>query len=558
MDATITAATPASVPTTYTGGRTDPSKSAGSGFQSALADTSPDRNRGQTASDSSSTNADAASSDATATATSASSTKALAQNDNTAADGNVTSQNALADDADAAAEALAGAPADSSTAATTTSSSTKDASAALAKLMAALARDGNANSAAQDTAATDTATAATDTTKVVKSTTQDLTKVDDQQVLATLIGAEQAAGDTTAAAAGTKTGVKTPSQDKTKISNTDDSKDTAETPKEGAAGIQDALSLLGQASAAQASAAQASLTASQTANTVNADDAAKITIDDKLGAGLATKVKSDGITKTSDTTAQTTAATGTGQSARSSVADALHMVSGSGHSAGSSAEDKLTVADSSSLANADPMQGVDVLDSRRIIAPVSTSNGANIAATMAGDGEWSAAMRSSSASDVSTTDKLTTDKTLNTLSIKMTPESLGNVTANLKLVDGQLTVSLVVENGSAYRKLHEDQSELMKSLKAQGFSVDQIQISIASPEKSTNDASQNNSQNQTSSQQQAQQNSGGFNQGNSRQQAQPGFENYGQTSGGLVDDTTPSGSVGNGSSNAGAGGQLYL
>lgn len=542
MDATIPAATPASVPTAYTGGRTDSSKSAGSGFQSALADTSPDRNRGQTTSDSSNTASDKANSDASTTSETVSVAKTAAENDNTAASGN-TSQSALAEDAAAAAEVLTGASTDGSAA------STKDASAALAKLVAALARDGNADTSAQDV--TDTAADAADATKVVKSTTQDKTKADDQQVLATLIGAEQAAGDTTATVAGTKPGVKTSTQDKTKVADTDESKDTAETPKEGAAGIQDALSLLGQASAAQVSA-----TASQTTNTVSADDAAKVTIDDKLGAGIATKVKSDGITKPSDSTVQTTAATSTAQTARSSsVADALHMVSGSGHSAGSSTEDKLTVADSSSLAN--PMQSVDVLDSRRIIAPVSTSNGANIAATMAGDGEWSQAMRSASTSDVSTTDRLTTDKTLNTLSIKMTPESLGNVTANLKLVDGQLTVSLVVENGSAYRKLHEDQGELMKSLKAQGFSVDQIQISIASPEKSTNDASQNNSQSQTSSQQQAQQNSGGFSQGNNRQQAQPGFENYGQTSGGLVDDTTPSASVGNGSS-SGAGGQLYL
>lgn len=549
MDATVSAATPANIPASYTGGRTDPSKSSGSGFQSALADSAPDRGRSQTPSGGS--NTDATNSDTSATSTRATPTKTVAQNGNAGTNGNDAQQSSVAEDD--AADVLAGASTDGSTAATQTSSASKDSSAALAKLMAALARGANADTASQDEAVKDPAKAATDASKAAKNAAKDQTKVDDHQVLAALIGKEQAAGDGTATGIGAKPGVKTGTQDKTKISDTDETKTTAETPKEGTAGVQDALSLLGQAAAAQVSAATSSA-----AGAVTANDAAKVTIDDKLGAGIGPKVKSDVTTTTSDATAQTTAATGTAQAGRSSVADALHMVSGSGHGSGSSTEEKLTVADSSSLVDTDRLQGVDVLDSRRIIAPVSTSNGANIAAAMAGDGEWSSTLRSAAASDVSTTDKLTTDKTLNTLSIKMTPESLGNVTANLKLVDGQLTVSLVVENGSAYRKLHEDQGELLKSLKAQGFGVDQIQISIASPEKSTNDASQNNSQNQTSSQQQAQQNSGGFSQGNNRQQAQPGFENYGQTSGGLVDDATPSGNVGNSSNNSGAGGQLYL
>lgn len=543
MDATISAATPANIPAAYTGGRTDPSKSSGSGFQSALADSAPDRGRAQTSSGSSTTN------DTTSSETPT--TKIAAQNDNAGTNGGDDQHRPVAEDG--ATEILVGTSTDGSASTTPTASSSKDSAAALAKLVAALAGEANADTASQDEALKDPATAATDASKVVKTTTQDQTKVDNQQVLATLIGAEQAASDGTTTGIGAKPGVKTGTQDKTKISDTDETKTTSETPKEGTAGVQDALSLLGQVGAAQVSAAT-----SNAAGSVTTNDAAKVTIDDKLSAGIGPKVKSDVTTTTSDATAQTTAATGTGQTGRSSVADALHMVSGSGHGSGSSTEEKLTVADSSSLVDTDRLQGVDVLDSRRIIAPVSTSNGANIAAAMAGDGEWSSTLRSAAASDVSTTDKLTTDKTLNTLSIKMTPESLGNVTANLKLVDGQLTVSLVVENGSAYRKLHEDQGELLKSLKAQGFGVDQIQISIASPEKSTNDASQNNSQNQTSSQQQAQQNSGGFSQGNHRQQAQPGFENYSQTSGGLVDDATPSGSVGNSSSNSGAGGQLYL
>ncbi|HBF31732.1 flagellar hook-length control protein FliK [Rhizobium sp.] len=542
MDTTIPAAAAANVPATYTGGRADQSKTAGSDFKSALAETSPDRNQRQSNSDSSSTTTNASASDQSATSSvSAVSGKSSALNDNAPSSGDA-SKTATDDTATEVKQLLAE---DASGAV----ASSKDANTSLAKLVAALTQGATADATP---AATTTDEAQTDAAASGKTPVKENAKADEQQMLATLVGAEQTASDTTATVPGTKTGVKASALDKTKTSDKDEAPEA--TTKDTSIGVQDALSLLGQVAAAHVPAA----TSQDATATGSADDTVTAAIGDKLSSGLATKVKSDTATKTSDATASTTTTTASATATRSSAADALHMVSSSGHGTSAAAEEKLTVADSASLNTSGAMQGVDVLDSRRIIAPVNTSNGANIAATMTGDREWSSTMRSAASGDVSMSDKLTTDKTLNTLSIKMSPESLGTVTANLKLVDGQLTVSLVVENSSAYRTLHEDQGELMKSLKAQGFSIDQIQISIASPEKSSSDTSQNNSQSQTSHQQQAQQNSSGFNQGSGRQQAQPGFENFSQTSGGLVDEATPSGGLGSNNSNSGASGQLYL
>jgi chemotaxis protein MotD len=374
----------------------------------------------------------------------------------------------------------------------------------------------------------------------IKDATKDQSKAIDQVLV------QVGANHVDAIANDAKSGVKSSVKSKGDAVDADTNTDAAPTSKDASVGVQDALSMLAQTAVTQAAAATSQATAA-------GDGTLRSTAGDKIKDGLDAKVKVSDVGKTASA-ATTLSTSSTQQAASNSAADALHMVSAGDHKIGSSAEEKLTVADSSTLTNSDKLQGVDVLDSRRIIAPASTSNGANIAATMTGDSDWSTVMRSYSSSDVSDADKLTTDKTLNTLTIKMTPESLGTVTASLKLVDGQLSVSLVVESASAYRKLHEDRGDLLTSLKAQGFGVDQIQISIASPDKSTNDASQN----QAGQQNQAQQNSSGQNQGSNRQQAQVPFENYGQTSGGLVDDAASTVAPGAGNSSGGAGGQLYL
>lgn len=529
MDATLPATTAASVPPAYSGPRADQSKAAGGDFKSALAETSPDRDRGQMGA-----KQDAASNNEGSGASATGGTPVSAGRD---ADANKV-QAAGQDAASTAQQPVAGSFMNDPSA-----PSGKDAYIALTKLVAALTQ------AANETVPADAAAMPADGSTTVKTEEQAKPKLDDQHALAMLSAVVQPSDQGSAGAVTAKPGTKTSVQDKTKSDKTEEDANASVTAKPET--LQDTLSML-----VQVSAPNAPVLADTASTAVTADKAGMLNVDGKPGNGIDLKEKPDHALKAPGTPAQTATAVPAAQTAHSSVADALHMVSGGGQLPAH--EEKLTVADSASLANPGGLQGIDVLDTRRIIAPVNTNNGANIAAAMAGDGDWAKTMRSAATSDVATPDRLTTDKTLNTLSIKMTPENLGSVTANLKLVDGQLTVSLVVENGSAYRKLHEDQGELMKSLKAQGFGVDQIQISIASPDKSTNDANQNNSQSQTSNQQQAQQNNSGFGQGNSRQHAQPGFENFGKTSGGLVDDTTTSGGVGSANSSSAAGGQLYI
>lgn len=155
----------------------------------------------------------------------------------------------------------------------------------------------------------------------------------------------------------------------------------------------------------------------------------------------------------------------------------------------------------------DGMATVAVLDSRRFIAPASTTNAANIAAAMSGDRDWVSALQSS-ADSAATSPQAKAGKVMNTLKIQMSPVELGTVTATLRLSGDALSVHLTVENGAAYRKLSEDHSDILKTLRSQGYAVDSIQISIASIDRSSAD-------NQASGQQQQQ--SGQAPQGDGRQ-----------------------------------------
>lgn len=527
----MVATTPATITTNvsvaYTGTRATQSQAAGGDFRSALADTGSSRDRGQSA-----TSGDREPSDASQGTVTASDRKAATQNDTS-----VKANDGAGQDSDEASPEKALVPdgqGDGASPADVSVHSGKDVTKALAELVAAL-QQGDGAAPQDGTVVAEHA--------VVENATK--TQPKDQ----TKVAAEQLAAGVAAVADDTKPVVKSLGKNKGETADLSEHTDSLTQQKDAAAsvGVQDALSLLGQTVALQAA-----MTTQQDVSGTNS--VATPAVGEKLKNGLDGKVKLGDVGKTADAATQSA----THQTMPSSAADALHMVTSGDHKVSAGVDDSTTAAEASPLINADKLQGVDVLDSRRIIAPIDMNNGANIAATMTGDSEWSSVMRSHASSEVSTPDTLTTDKTLNTLTIKMTPESLGTVTASLKLVDGELSVSLVVENASAYRKLHEDHGELMKSLKAQGLSVDQIQISIASPDKSTNDPSQNNNQNQTNNQSQAQQNSNGQNQGSHRQQAQASFEHYGQASGGLVDDTPISGGSGAGNSSSGAGDQLYL
>lgn len=129
-------------------------------------------------------------------------------------------------------------------------------------------------------------------------------------------------------------------------------------------------------------------------------------------------------------------------------------------------------------APADGAQTVAVLDARRYFAPASTSNAANIAATLAGDGEWLQAMQPA-AELANAAAAAGGAKAVHTLKIQMTPIELGSVTANLRLKGDELTVHLTVENHAALRQLSDDQGDILKALRAQGLTIDHVHVSIA-------------------------------------------------------------------------------
>lgn len=159
---------------------------------------------------------------------------------------------------------------------------------------------------------------------------------------------------------------------------------------------------------------------------------------------------------------------------------------------------------------------VTILDARRFLAPVSDSNSANISAAFLGDKTWVEAMRAGSIDSI---DSMTANagKVVNTLKIQMTPIELGLVTATMRLSGETLSIQLTVESPAAMHKLKEDSNDIMTALKAQGFAVDQIQISVAASSRS--DTNTGTSQQQSPG---GQQSASGGGQGGQAQQQQNG------------------------------------
>lgn len=123
---------------------------------------------------------------------------------------------------------------------------------------------------------------------------------------------------------------------------------------------------------------------------------------------------------------------------------------------------------------------ITVLDARRFVGS-GEGMSANTQAVISGvtsDNDWAATMKAASAA-ANATPEPRTGTPVNTLKIQMTPESLGNVTATLRLHGDQLTVHLSVESGEAFKQLSHDKDGLIQSLKSQGFSVDQVSVQLA-------------------------------------------------------------------------------
>jgi chemotaxis protein MotD len=147
------------------------------------------------------------------------------------------------------------------------------------------------------------------------------------------------------------------------------------------------------------------------------------------------------------------------------------------------------------------VETITVLDARRFIAPASTTNGASITAAMLGDTEWVSAMSPGSELANAATHS-SQGKVVNTLKLQMSPIELGSVTATLRLSGEELSVQLTVDNPAALRQLSNDSSEILKSLRAQGLTVDHVQVNM---QVSSADRSADAGQNNLASQQQGQQ-----------------------------------------------------
>lgn len=121
---------------------------------------------------------------------------------------------------------------------------------------------------------------------------------------------------------------------------------------------------------------------------------------------------------------------------------------------------------------------VTVLDSRRFLGFTQSVNGAALTSTIAGNSEWQTAMQSG-ATLPNDQARAGTTNVVNTLKLQMTPIDLGTVTATLRLVGEELTVHLTVETRAAHQQLSDDSTGILGALRAQGFSVDQVTVSMS-------------------------------------------------------------------------------
>ncbi|CAN7206592.1 flagellar hook-length control protein FliK [Pararhizobium sp. LjRoot238] len=139
---------------------------------------------------------------------------------------------------------------------------------------------------------------------------------------------------------------------------------------------------------------------------------------------------------------------------------------------------------------------VTVVEARRYLGLAPSSNASAVTSQIASNPEWANALQPSTTASAPLTEA-STGKVLNTLKIQMHPIDLGAVTATLRLKDDELHVELKVETGDAFRQLSDDQSAMVKALRAQGFAVDQVNVVFNAPDSSSGNSTQQQAQPQT-------------------------------------------------------------
>ncbi|MGE0500368.1 MAG: flagellar hook-length control protein FliK [Rhizobiaceae bacterium] len=123
-----------------------------------------------------------------------------------------------------------------------------------------------------------------------------------------------------------------------------------------------------------------------------------------------------------------------------------------------------------------PLPKIAIVAEQSAPAPAAPASATSVtlAAAMAGDSGWQAALRS-----VASLQLLSGQMqagTLHSMKLQLNPVDLGAVTANLQLVGERLSVEIVVENREAFHRLNADSDLIVSTLRGLGYSVDQVSV----------------------------------------------------------------------------------
>jgi chemotaxis protein MotD len=305
--------------------------------------------------------------------------------------------------------------------------------------------------------------------------------------------------------------------------------------------------LLGNATTAAETAAQAVAAATASGKTQQMTAGAEATADAEPDLKLSQKIlalAADGDATVDDAT---TAAPGTTDPAIDTVFR-LSRADGKGGTLDMVIADKKAGLDDTAAASTNAkVENISVLDARRFLAVAGQDNSSAVTQAISQDKDWSSALSSRSLTDDSSTSQAT-GKVVNTLKIQMHPLDLGQVTATMHLRNDELTVSLRVQTGEAYRQLNQDQDKMIDALRSQGYAVDQITVQLVS-------TNQQDTQSQNSGQQSRGETGSFQNQGreqqdnNARRQA---------ASGAWQSDDTSSSANGTGTADPSRSGDVYI
>lgn len=153
-------------------------------------------------------------------------------------------------------------------------------------------------------------------------------------------------------------------------------------------------------------------------------------------------------------------------------------------------------------ATGDVSDVMQVVESRRFVGLAAPTNATAITSAMAADPDWAMTMagQTTNAPMIASTGQV-----VHVLKIQMAPVELGHVTAALKLVGDELSVQLTAHTLKGYSELQKDSSGILEALKSQGFSVEQVTVTLATNTERQDSNTNGNRQPQDTGQQGAQQ-----------------------------------------------------